>query len=84
MRSQNQKRGHFLAEGGASGDKCFDTYRGPEAFSEPETAAIRDFILRQAGRVKYFNNMHSYSQLVLLSWGYTATPPPDYMQGVRS
>ena len=35
------------------------------------------------GAVKYFNNMHSYSQLVLLSWGYTADPPPNYMDFVR-
>ena len=35
------------------------------------------------GRVKYFNNMHSYSQLVLLSWGYTSTPPDNYMDFVR-
>ena len=32
--------------------------------------------------MKYFNNMHSYSQLVLLSWGYTSTPPDNYMQFV--
>ena len=35
------------AEGGSSNDKCFDTYHGPSGFSEPETAAIRDFILSQ-------------------------------------
>jgi hypothetical protein len=33
--------------------------------------------------VKYYNNMHSYSQLVLLSWGYTTEPPPNYMDFVR-
>ena len=36
-----------VPEGGASFDKCFDTYHGPEGFSEPETAAIRDFIMKQ-------------------------------------
>ena len=39
------------------------------------------FIHRE-GRVKYFNNMHSYSQYVLMSWGYTTDPPPNYMQFV--
>ena len=34
------------------------------------------------GTVKYYNNMHSYSQLVLLSWGYTTDPPPNYMKAV--
>jgi hypothetical protein len=33
------------SEGGSSNDKCTDTYHGPDAFSEPETAAVRDFIL---------------------------------------
>ena len=37
----------IILEGGASFDKCFDTYHGPSGFSEPETAAIRDFILKQ-------------------------------------
>ena len=34
------------------------------------------------GRVKYFNNMHSFSQLVLLSYGHTTTPPDNYMDFV--
>jgi len=76
----NRNFGHHWNEGGSSNDKCYDTYHGPEAFSEPETAAIRDFILARNGTVQYYNNMHSYSQLVLLSWGYTTEPPPNYMQ----
>merc|ERR1711872_291528 len=76
----NRNFGYHWNDGGSSGDKCLDTYHGPEAFSEPETRAVRDFILSQGGRVKYYNNMHSYSQLVLLSWGYTAEPPPGYME----
>ena len=26
----------------------------------------------------FYNSIHSYSQLVLLPWGYTNTLPPDY------
>ena len=37
--------GHHWNDGGSSNDKCFDTYHGPEAFSEPETSAVRDYIL---------------------------------------
>lgn len=66
-----------MIAGGASNDKCFDTYHGPTAFSEPETAAVRDFILGLNGTVKYFNNQHSYSQLILLPWGYTSDPPEN-------
>jgi len=76
----NRNFGHHWNDGGSSGDKCFDTYHGPEAFSEVETQAVRDYILARKGTVKYYNNMHSYSQLVLLSWGYTTDPPANYMQ----
>ena len=38
---------NFHSEGGAAGDKCWDTYHGPEAFSEPETQAVRDFVMAQ-------------------------------------
>jgi len=75
----NRNYGFHWHEGGASNDKCWDTYHGPEAFSEPEIQAVRDFVLAQEGRVKYFNNMHSFSQLVLLSYGHTTTPPENYM-----
>ena len=27
--------------------------------------------------VKFYNNVHSYSQLILLPFGYTAEPPPN-------
>ena len=67
----------FSTDGGASNDKCFDTYHGPEAFSELETQAVRDFILSLNGTVQYFNNQHSFSQLILLPWGYTSEPPEN-------
>ena len=41
-------------------------------------------ILCREGRVKYFNNMHSFSQLVLLSYGHTTTPPENYMDFVKT
>ena len=52
-----------------------ETYVGPRAFSEPETQAVRDLVgcERFAGVITY----HSYSQLILYPWGYTAQPIPD-------
>jgi carboxypeptidase T len=49
-----------------------ETYVGPRAFSEPESRAIRDLIGREllSGIITY----HSYSQLILYPWGYTADP----------
>ena len=26
----------------------------------------------------FYNSIHSYSQLILIPWGYTETPPPNY------
>ena len=52
-----------------------ETYVGPRAFSEPETRAVRDLVAAEhfAGVVTY----HSFSQLCLYPWGYTAQPVAD-------
>jgi carboxypeptidase T len=52
-----------------------ETYVGPRAFSEPETRAVRDLVARElfSGLITY----HSYSQLILYPWGYTADPIAD-------
>lgn len=51
------------------------TYVGPRAFSEPETRAVRDLIGRELfrGVITY----HSFTQLILYPWGYTADPIAD-------
>ena len=56
---------------GSSPDPSDQTYRGPAAFSEPETQALRDFL--ESGRaVRVALNYHSYSNLLLYPWGYAA------------
>ncbi len=45
-------------------------YRGPAPFSEPEVAAIRDF-LEGGRRVTAAFHYHTYSDLLLYPWGYT-------------
>jgi carboxypeptidase T len=52
-----------------------ETYVGPRAFSEPETQAVRNLVAAQkfAGLITY----HSFSQLVLYPWGYTADEVRD-------
>ena len=47
-----------------------ETYRGPRAFSEPETAAVRDFILKRAKDIQIYLTFHSYGQMFLYPWGY--------------
>jgi murein tripeptide amidase MpaA len=51
------------------------TYRGPAAFSEPETAALRDFVTARPYIRAYFD-IHSFSQLIMSPWAYTSTVPP--------
>jgi hypothetical protein len=61
--------------GGSSGSTSSDTYRGPSAFSAPETARVRDFVTSRVvgGRQQITANIdfHTYSQLVLWPYGYT-------------
>ena len=47
-----------------------ETYRGPQAFSEPETRAVRDFILSRKYELQMYLTLHSYGQMFLYPWGY--------------
>ncbi|MFG3697920.1 M14 family metallopeptidase [Micromonospora sp. NPDC047620] len=61
--------------GGSSGSTSSETYRGPSAFSAPETAALRNFVnSRVVGgtqQIKANIDFHTYSELVLWPFGYT-------------
>jgi carboxypeptidase T len=61
--------------GGSSSSTSSDTYRGPSAFSAPETRAIRDFVnSRVVGgvqQIKAAMDFHTYSELVLWPFGHT-------------
>jgi carboxypeptidase T len=55
---------------GASKDPKSDTYHGPHAFSEPETAAVRDFV-RNRKSATVLLSFHTFSELVLWPYGHT-------------
>ncbi|XP_014207739.1 carboxypeptidase B-like [Copidosoma floridanum] len=61
---------------GASSDPCSDIYAGSEPFSEPETAALRDFFLANKG-IKIYLSFHSYGQYLLHPWGWTSSLPSN-------
>merc|ERR1711935_1333110 len=72
------------AETGASGNKCAETYHGPEAFSEIETQNIRDYVLALEPVPVLAQCMHSYSQLLLWPFGYeNGGPYPENVEEVR-
>jgi len=61
--------------GGSSGSTSSATYRGPSAFSAPETRAVRDFVNgRVVGgtqQIRAAMDFHTYSELVLWPFGHT-------------
>ncbi len=57
---------------GSSPEPGSAVYRGPAAFSEPETRAVRDLFLQKNFRAMI--TYHSYSQVILYPWGYTEAP----------
>ncbi|XP_049786268.1 carboxypeptidase B-like [Schistocerca cancellata] len=65
-------------EVGADSYPCSDVYAGPQAFSEPETQALRDYILANADRIKLYLTFHSFGAYILYPWGYTSELPDDW------
>ncbi len=71
----NRNYGYHWGEGGASSWESSSTYRGPAPFSEKETQAFRDFILKVSPKAVV--SMHSYSGLVLYPYGFTKNSVPQ-------
>jgi hypothetical protein len=61
--------------GGSSSALGSDTYRGTEPFSEPETQAIRS--LCKVRNFKTAINYHTFSNLLIYPYSYTAAETPD-------
>ncbi len=57
---------------GSSPSPLSEAFRGPSAFSEPETRAVRDLFLRRDFRAVV--SYHSFSQSILYPWGYADAP----------
>ena len=62
---------------GSSPNPGSDTYRGPSAFSEPETRLIRDFCL-QHQFVNAFN-YHTFGNLLIYPFGYSDNTAEPYL-----
>lgn len=53
---------------GTSADSCSDVYKGPNAFSEPESRNVRH-MLDTYSNIAFMADVHSYSELILHPWG---------------
>nr|XP_046468152.1 uncharacterized protein LOC124212306 [Neodiprion pinetum] len=73
----NRNFGYYWMLTGASSASCSDTYAGPEAFSELETQALRDFVLANNDTIKLYLTFHSYGNYFLYPWGYTSELPDN-------
>lgn len=67
---------------GSSSNWCSDTYRGDSANSEPEAQAVIAAVA-EAGDVRSYLSIHSYSQLLLVPHAYAAIKAPDYNELVN-
>ncbi|XP_021955309.1 zinc carboxypeptidase [Folsomia candida] len=79
----NRNWGYQFNTGGSSGLPCDDTYHGTTAFSQVETKAMSDYFNTIADRAVFFLSVHSYSQFILLPYGYSNTRYPDYNEYMR-
>jgi len=74
----NRNWGYHWGGKGASPSACSEIYHGPRAFSEPETLAVKNFILDRSrvGGWELYLTFHSYGQMVLYPWGYDRVDHP--------
>ncbi|CAF3973238.1 unnamed protein product [Adineta steineri] len=74
----NRNWDYHWCENGASHDPCSDTFCGGKAFSEIEVSQVAKYIADQQGAIVHYINFHSYSQLWMSPWGWTAARPAQY------
>ncbi|XP_077547895.1 carboxypeptidase A2-like [Haemaphysalis longicornis] len=67
---------------GSSANPCAENYAGMFPFSEAESRAIRDGINNLKDRLKVYINLHSYSQMVMIPYGYSKGYTTDYKSQV--
>lgn len=81
----NRNYGYFwgLDDQGSSGNPGSEVYRGPSAFSEPETQAIK--YLCEDNEFSICLNYHTHGDVLIYPWGYTlslVTSDSAYYRGV--
>jgi len=62
----------------ASPIPCLDSYHGTSAFSEPESKAVRDFVMKNRARIQGYLAFHSFGNKILYPWGHTSKKTRDW------
>uniref|UniRef100_A0A182QYZ5 Zinc carboxypeptidase A 1 n=1 Tax=Anopheles farauti TaxID=69004 RepID=A0A182QYZ5_9DIPT len=65
---------------GSSNDPCSYDFSGSKAFSEPESAAIAEFLRSnvESAQIRTYIALHSYSQLLMFPYGHTEERVANY------
>jgi carboxypeptidase T len=81
----NRNYDSHWGEAGDSGDPGDDTYRGPAAFSEPESRAMKKFF-EDRPNLKTAVSYHTFAELILYpwSWGDEAIPDAAALQAFQA
>ncbi|KAJ8927937.1 hypothetical protein NQ314_019568 [Rhamnusium bicolor] len=76
----NRNWDYFWNHGGTSNSPCTEIYRGPVPFSEPSTRSMAEFISSVGDQLVAYISFHSFSQLLLIPYGYTDEHLDNYEQ----
>ncbi|WP_344581809.1 M14 metallopeptidase family protein [Streptomyces lunalinharesii] len=76
----NRNWGYKWGGKGTSRNMCQETYPGTKAFSEPETAALKNYFETLKTKPAAVLDIHSYGQYILYPWGYDKVLSPDYKE----
>jgi len=71
--NRNYSFGYAINNSCSSTSNCSNTYRGTDAFSEPETIAVKDFIASINPKTAF--SIHSTAGNYLMPYGYNSSPP---------
>jgi len=66
--------------GGSSNMPCSDTFMGVSALSEPEVSSTATFVSTLGDDLVFYLSLHSYSQLILISYGTNRGRIPDHQR----
>ena len=73
----NRNWGHVWGGVGSSSIPTSEIYHGPSPFSEPETTALRDFLLANP-HIRGHVDLHTYGTLLMWPWGNTFVLSPGH------
>lgn len=78
----NRNYGFQWGTGGSSKRTNDETYMGPNAFSEPETQAVKKFIEAHPN-INVVLSFHTFSELILYPWGHKRGPMDSVDQRIH-